>query len=170
VNPAVCTYLHAKMKRQNSSSHVHKDNGNLNNGNITKSDSTNNNNDIKTTSTTDNKPTENNEESEEHNRLQKKKRLETLINVVTTNTPSTNTKSTFTVSYSFFFFFCSFLFLFVCFVVKENFECVTYVSDVVACYICRSPDIPGKFDPKKAKALGVPVGPMFGMHFLNHIF
>lgn len=35
-------------------------------------------------------------------------------------------------------------------------------STAVVCYICRSPDLPGKFDPKQAKALGVPSGPLFG--------
>lgn len=35
-------------------------------------------------------------------------------------------------------------------------------STSVVCYICRSPDLPGKFDAKQAKALGVPSGPLFG--------
>ena len=33
----------------------------------------------------------------------------------------------------------------------------------VACYICQLPDIPGKFDPGKAAALGVPKGSQFGV-------
>jgi hypothetical protein len=37
-------------------------------------------------------------------------------------------------------------------------------STAVVCYICRSPDLPGKFDPKQAKALGVPSGPLFGTY------
>eukprot|EP01027_Heterolobosea_sp_BB2_P010403 GEZU01015266.1.p1 GENE.GEZU01015266.1~~GEZU01015266.1.p1 ORF type:complete len:382 (-),score=101.15 GEZU01015266.1:372-1487(-) len=32
----------------------------------------------------------------------------------------------------------------------------------VLCYICRTADVPGKFDPKKAKELGIPAGPLFG--------
>ena len=30
------------------------------------------------------------------------------------------------------------------------------------CYLCKTPDMPGKFDPVKAAALGVPKGPMYG--------
>ena len=32
----------------------------------------------------------------------------------------------------------------------------------VACYICELPDIVGKFDPGKAKSLGIPKGPQYG--------
>lgn len=33
---------------------------------------------------------------------------------------------------------------------------------MAACYICRLTSVPGKFLPHKAKALGVPPGPLFG--------
>jgi ribonuclease Z len=36
-------------------------------------------------------------------------------------------------------------------------------SDMSVCYVITTPDIPGKFDAKKAKALGVESGPMFGL-------
>ena len=32
----------------------------------------------------------------------------------------------------------------------------------VVCYVCRLPTVPGKFDRQKAKALGVPMGPLCG--------
>lgn len=35
-------------------------------------------------------------------------------------------------------------------------------STAVLCYICRSPDLPGKFDSQQAKKLGVPFGPLYG--------
>ncbi|KAL6054622.1 TRNase Z endonuclease [Balamuthia mandrillaris] len=35
-------------------------------------------------------------------------------------------------------------------------------SSAVLCYICRSPDLPGKFDAQRAKQLGVPPGPLYG--------
>jgi ribonuclease Z len=31
-----------------------------------------------------------------------------------------------------------------------------------ACYVCQLADVPGKFLPEKAAALGVPKGPLFG--------
>jgi len=33
---------------------------------------------------------------------------------------------------------------------------------LVICYVCKIKDIPGKFDPQKASALGIPRGPLFG--------
>lgn len=47
----------------------------------------------------------------------------------------------------------------------ENNESSSYDTDhegPIACYVCQLPDIPGKFLPQKAAALGVPRGPLYG--------
>eukprot|EP01114_Cavostelium_apophysatum_P023195 TRINITY_DN8664_c0_g1_i2.p1 TRINITY_DN8664_c0_g1~~TRINITY_DN8664_c0_g1_i2.p1 ORF type:complete len:762 (-),score=109.98 TRINITY_DN8664_c0_g1_i2:17-2302(-) len=36
-------------------------------------------------------------------------------------------------------------------------------TDRRVCYICQTPEIPGKFDPKKAHAMGLKAGPKFGL-------
>ncbi|KAJ1920472.1 hypothetical protein H4219_001309 [Mycoemilia scoparia] len=38
----------------------------------------------------------------------------------------------------------------------------TFPTSVVVCYAIRGPEIPGKFDPEAAKALGISPGPLYG--------
>ena len=37
------------------------------------------------------------------------------------------------------------------------------------CYLCRTPELPGRFDPVKAAALGVPKGPLYGQLKVEYV-
>lgn len=46
-------------------------------------------------------------------------------------------------------------------------SCLRRQAHDIVCYICHTPDIPGKLDVQKATKLGVPKGPLFSTLILH---